>query len=196
MLEEPQGTVKLNLEKYSLSHLKNKNPSAWSASDIQQLIDAFAAEDISPTVRGLPFTAYNVKKLLGTSNCRRCGKCCLPNPLNPEHPGVMVYKEDLIKIAKHSHYSYKYLKKKAILNTNPNLAPRRYLPLPCMFYDKTKSECQIYDIRPLVCRTFPITDLPRQVGISINVRCEYGRDIYRNVINLLKKKPMLSKTDL
>jgi Fe-S-cluster containining protein len=186
MLQESNGIIKLDLEKYGLSHLKNSGPLDWSDSDLEKIMDACAAENIAPALFGIKFSPENVNRFLDLSHCRRCGRCCLPNPIDPDYPGVMVDEEDLKLIAKHSHYSYKYLKKKAILNTDPKLPQRRYLPLPCIFYNEIKKECKIYEIRPVVCRTFPITDLPGQDGISINL-CEYGKDIYRNMISKIKK---------
>ena len=155
---------------------------AWSEDDIEKLMDAFAADNIAPAIKGIAFKHRNVMRLLDFSHCRRCGRCCLPNPLDPEYPGVMVYREDLLRIAEHSRYSYKNLKKKARLNTDPSLARRRYLPFPCMFYDRNKGECQIYEIRPVVCRTFPIIDLPGEVDICVNVICDYAGDIYKKII--------------
>jgi len=187
--QEPRGMAKLDLEKYGLSYLQTKHSQAWTDSDIEKFIDAFASENIAPTVLGLSFTPDNVNPLLSKSYCRRCGECCLPNPLDPQHPGVMVFEEELRLIAKYSSYSYKYLKKKAKINTDPNLARRRYLPLPCIFYQKGK--CQIYDIRPLVCRTYPITDIRGQDGISINVRCDYGKDLYKSIIKHPKTRSQI-----
>lgn len=179
--------IKLDLQKYGLSHLAEKKIHTWPDSEIDKLVCAFAAENIAPAIYGLPFTPRNVQRLLSLSYCRHCGKCCLPNPIDPDHPGVMVYEQDLRLIAKNSKYSYKSLKKKAPINKDPSLPQRRYLPLPCMFYDEKKLECQIYNIRPLICRTFPIADLPEQVGISIDVRCDYGKDIYKAILDHMRK---------
>jgi len=179
----------LDFKKYNISHLEGKEISKLTDCDIEKIMDAFAAENLAPAIYEIDYSIENINKLLNLSHCRRCGRCCLPNPIDPDYPGVMVLEEDLRMIARHTHYSYKYLKKKAILNKNPELPRRRYLPLPCMFYNKKKKECEIYEIRPLICRTFPITDLPGKNGISINLMCEYGKDIYRSVINKMKDSP-------
>ena len=175
----------LDLQKYGLSYLEEKNVKDWSDYDIDKLLNASENENIAPTV-DIHFRQDNVEKLLSKSYCRRCGKCCLPNPLDPDHPGVMVYEKDLRLIAKHSSYSYKYLKKKAVLNTDPSLARCRHFPLPCMFYKK--GECQIYDVRPFICRIYPLIESPRngELYIAINVRCDYGKDLYKFVVSYLK----------
>jgi len=188
MTQTPQkdrGIAKLDLAKYGLSHLAEKAMHTLPDYEIEKLVRAFASENIAPVIYGPAYTPGNVQRLLSLSYCRSCGKCCLPNPIDPDHPGVMVYEEDLRRIAKNSRYSYKYLKKKAPITNDPNLPKRRYLPLPCMFYQKR--ECKIYEIRPHICTTYPVADVPERVGISINVRCDYGIDIFKAVLEHMRK---------
>ena len=192
MVQPEQGkqdlVLELDLAKHGLAFLKNQPLPTWQDSDIDRLIAAFASENIAPALYGPAFTPANVQGLLALSYCRRCGKCCLPNPSKLEHPGVMVSEQDLRQIAKNSGYTYKYLKKKTQLSKDPNFVQGRYLPLPCVFYDKKKSECQIYDVRPLICRTFPITDIPGRVGIAVNVGCDYGKDIYKSILGQMRQR--------
>jgi Fe-S-cluster containining protein len=180
-----RGTVQLDLAKYGLSHLVDKAPHTWPDSEIERLMDAFAAENIAPVIRGLSFSTHNIERLLGLSHCRRCGKCCQPNPITPDHPGAMVYERELKLIAEKTGRSYERLQKNTPMSTDPRYPQRRYLPLPCMFY--RKGECQIYDVRPLACKVHPLTDVPGIVGISINVRCDYGKDIYKGLLERMRK---------
>jgi Fe-S-cluster containining protein len=191
-MEERRWT-KLDLKKYGLESIEDKSPSTISVSDLNKLLEAFAAEDIAPAILGLSFTPNNVNELISSSHCRRCGNCCLPDPLDKNNPGVMVYDQDLMEIVKHSKYTYKYLLKKAPINKDLTLPQRRYLHLPCIFF--TKGKCAIYANRPLVCKTYPITDTPKQDGISINVRCDYGKDIYKNAIKYIKRESFNSIID-
>ncbi len=185
--QNERGVDKLDLAKYGLSRLEDKEIYQLRDDEIDAVLAACEAEDIAPAIYGLRFDNHNVESALGLSHCRRCGKCCLPHPTAANHPGgVMVYEEDLHLIAEHSKYSYKRLKKSAPIADDSFLLHRRYLPLPCMFYDKKNSRCEIYDLRPFICRTFPITDVPGQVGISINVICDYGKDIYKAIIERMK----------
>ena len=188
MKQTPQGErglAKLDLAKYGLSHPEGKEIHRLPDSEIDKLVHAFAVENIAPAIYGPAYKPRNVHRLLSLSRCRRCGKCCLPNPIDPDHPGVMVYEQDLRLIAKYSKYSYKRLRKKAPITKDPNLPQRRYLPLPCMFYQK--GECQIYEIRPQICTTYPIADAPRWTGITINLRCDYGIDIYKALLDHMRK---------
>ena len=178
--DAPRGMSQLDLAKYGLSHLEKKEICRWPDADIDKLIDAFVAENIAPAVLGIPFTPYGVKPVLGLSHCRRCGKCCQTNPLDPEHPGVMVYEQDLRRIAQYTKRSYAKLRKRARQNTDPKLPQRRHLPLPCEFYEK--GNCRIYKVRPLVCCTYPVGDVSEDIGIVINLRCEYGVEIYKTIL--------------
>ena len=99
--------IELDLIKYGLSHLANKEICTWADADVDRLLDAFTAENIAPAMLGIPFSPHTVKKLLSISRCKRYGGCCLPNPIDPSHPGGMVYEEDLKLISKYSHHSYK-----------------------------------------------------------------------------------------
>ena len=192
MEQPPQNkqslVLKLDFAKHGLAFLKDQPIHTWQDSDIDKLIEAFAAENIAPVIYGLTFNPANVRGMLALSHCRRCGKCCLPNPSKPEHPGVTVGEHDLKQIARNPRYTYKQLKKKTRISKDPNFIQGRYLPLPCIFYDKKKSECQIYDLRPLVCTTFPVTDIPGRVGVAVSVGCDYGKDIYRNIIDHMRKR--------
>jgi hypothetical protein len=192
MLNESSGMVEFDLDKYALSHLRDADPTEWSDSDVEKIMEAFFIENIAPTFSGPFFTPGNIVSLLGTSHCRRCGKCCLPNPLDPKNPGVMVFKKDLELIAEHSDYSYEDLIGKAIPSTDPQIPPCWYLPLPCMFYDKENRKCSIYETRPFVCKVTPMPPLmslgtDKPVGILVSVGCEYGKDIFRNLTCLAKK---------
>ncbi len=155
-------------------------------------MEAFVAENIAPVLMGPFFTPDKIVNLLGTSRCRRCGKCCLPNRLDPQNPGVMVFKKDLELIAERFDYSYEYLLEKAIPNADPQVPPCWYLPLPCMFYDEESCHCTIYEARPFACKVFPMPPLinlgsGKPDGILISVGCEYGKDIFRSLTNLAKK---------
>ncbi len=192
MTESPQRKDILRLEldfsRHGLASLKDKPVHTWQDSDIDRLADAYAEENIAPALYGPAFTSDNVRGLLALSHCRRCGKCCLPNPATPEHPGVMVSESDRRRIAENTQYSYKYLKKKAPINNDSPFVPGRYLPLPCVFYDNKKGECRVYDVRPLICTTFPLTDIPGRTGIAINVGCDYGKDIYKSVLGQMRQR--------
>ncbi len=194
MARKPQGqqdldlVLELDFDKYGLSALKNTPVYHWQDSDIEKLIDAFATENIAPALYGPAFTPENVRGLLALSHCRRCGKCCLPNPAKPEHPGVLVGEPDLERIADKTAHTFRYLKKRAPLSRDPKFVQGRYLPLPCTFYDEEKEECRIYNARPFICTTFPVTNIPGRTGIAVNVGCDYGKDIYKSLLSRIRQR--------
>ena len=108
-IQEPQKIYRLDLEKYGLSHLTGRNILALTGSDMDKLLNALGNDDISVNVP-VPFNPDNVKELLSQSECRRCGKCCIPNPLNPRSAGVEVFEDELKLIAHHLHSPYETLK--------------------------------------------------------------------------------------
>jgi len=144
---------------------------------------------------GLPPSPQYIEDLLSSSHCRRCGRCCLVNPLNPAHPGIEAFEDELKSISKYLHASYRSLKRKTRAGKelrNP-LAPNevaitRWLPLPCMFYDSKRNKCQVYEVRPLVCKLYPVTLEESYTSFAIKVNCEYGKDLYKNLIGRLKDK--------
>ena len=188
IIQQPPDAAQLDLEKYGLSYLTNKYVQAWTDSDIDQLMEALDNENIAPRIPIL-FTPPNIKRLLSTSYCRRCGNCCLSNPLYASQPGVLVFEKELKCITKHSNYSYKFLKRKSVKYNNPERNDVRHLPLPCLFYQQGK--CTIYDVRPFVCKIYPVKDstpINGKVYITISLRCDYGKDLYRYALNELKKR--------
>jgi len=184
--------AKLDLDKYGLSYLKNKNPVTWTDSEVDKLIDAFVKEDIAPFVL-MPFTQMNVENLLSESYCRRCGKCCLSNP---HDPGVMVSEDELRKIARHSKYTYKYLKRHSTEYEHPERNDLRHLPLPCIFYQQ--GECTIYKWRPFVCKIYPISNALRRgkACITISLRCNYRKDVYKSLLKYQKEKELSQLLDI
>ena len=63
-----------------------------------------------------------------------------------------------------------------------------------VFYDKNNASCRIYEHRPLVCDTYPITDVPDGGGSAVNVGCDYGKDIYRSVLEHMRKRGVTPQT--
>ncbi|MBN1600841.1 MAG: hypothetical protein JW915_04485, partial [Chitinispirillaceae bacterium] len=99
---EAEDIFELNLEKYGLSHLKGKDILTLNEEDMDALIAALGDDDISLNVP-IPCTPDEIFNLLSSAECRKCGKCCQPNPLNPDSPGIEVFKEEIEAIAEFLH---------------------------------------------------------------------------------------------
>ena len=175
----------LELEKYGLSDLDGKNILALDDADLDRLLAALGDDDMSLNLP-MQCTADKVQELLSYSECRRCGRCCRPNPLNPESPGVEIFEEELQSIADSIGEPYESLKKK----TGPGKATpyayqvvklgfTRWLPLPCPAYSSRENGCRAYSVRPVVCKTYPVIFTGDDSYTSIRVTCDYGRDIVK-----------------
>jgi len=192
--------VRLDLGKYGLSCLAEKYLWDLTSSELGKLIDAFAKEDIAPNI-GSQVEPKRIGELLNRSYCRGCGKCCLGvNTSNQLHPGLEVYEDELKLMGKYAHISYKFLRKQTRtgqLLRNPDrpseVTKTRWLAFPCMFYDPKIKRCQVYEVRPRVCKIYPIT---LENSFCVKVSCEYGKDIYRSFITELKNKTRFPFPDL
>lgn len=181
-------TVPLDYDKYKIEYLAKKQCKDFTNEDIELLINALCSEDMAPKLSGMTFTKENVQWLLSLSKCTRCGKCCLPNKLVPDYPGVIVREHDLEVICANTNHKMKMLKKKSKLGLGSlKNSPSRYLSLPCMFFDNSQRSCKIYSFRPFICGTYPISDSPNG-EVTINLRCEFGKEIFRKCINYLRQE--------
>ena len=181
---------KLDLKKYGLSRLAGSNLLTLNDSDMQALLTALGDDDISLNLP-LQCSAENVREVLSYSECRRCGRCCRPNPLNPASPGVEVFDEELKAIAEYAHEPYDSLRARTSEgNVTPyafqvvKLGFTRWLPLPCPFYAE-QGGCRAYPVRAVVCRTYPIIFTGDDACISIRVTCDYGKDLVSAVCKRL-----------
>ena len=191
--QEPQKIDRLDLEKYGLSYLKDRNVLDLTSSDMEKLLNALGNDDISLNVP-LPFISRNIRELLSQSECRRCGKCCLPNSMNPGSPGVEVFEDELESIARHLDLPYETLKEKTRSGQNSDaywplsdIISTRLLPLPCPFYVEKTNVCQVYQVRPRVCVIYPIVSAGDDNSFSIKINCEYGKEIAISALRLLKR---------
>jgi Fe-S-cluster containining protein len=185
---------KLNLGKYGLSELDGKNILDLEKSDLDKLLKALGDDDIALNLP-IPCTEENVNDLLALSECRKCGRCCRPNPLNPASPGIEVFEDELKAITDLLKLNYEDVKKQTkVGSVTPyafqmiKLGFTRWLPLPCPFYNGEQNVCRAYSARSRVCQVYPIIFTGDDDYVSIRVTCEYGRDIVAGACKRLKEK--------
>ncbi len=193
---------RLDLEKYGLSDLEGRNILTLQRSDMDRLLAALGNDDISLNIP-TPCTPENVRELLTYSECRRCGRCCISNPLNPESPGIEAFEDELKSIASHLNTTYEALKEKTEVGQVVSypyqvirLGFTRWLPLPCPFFDKEQNECQVYPVRPVVCKTFPVIFTGDDTYMSIKVTCGYGKDIIIEACKRLRANDLDLKIEI
>ncbi len=169
----------LDLHPFGIDYLEVKPIQAWNDADFKKLFDALASEHISPVINA-SFDDSNVQKLLSVSHCRQCGYCCKAMENEEGNASVIVTKKELEIITKELNTSFDELVSK--LEKHPREKDCWCLSLPCMFYKGDK--CQIYDVRPYVCRTYPLTGVEDSTMsyIAVSLGCDYGRDIYKRLL--------------
>jgi Fe-S-cluster containining protein len=185
---------KLNLRKYGLEDLEGKNILALDQPDLDRLLAALGDDDISLNIP-MPCTSENVKEILALSECRKCGKCCRPNPLNPGSPGIEVFEDELKAMTDQLGWSYEDIKTKTKVGSVTSRAFQitelgftRWMPLPCPFYDIEKNECRAYSARSVVCQVYPIIFTGDDTCMSIRVTCDYGKDLVVKACKRLREE--------
>jgi uncharacterized protein len=87
--------------------------------------------------------------------CAMCdGNCCIG-----ESGYIWITKQEIEKLAKHLNISIEKLSQDYIFKVGYKYSIREKLiakdNYACVFFDLTKKQCSIYDVRPTQCRTFP-----------------------------------------
>jgi len=197
-MQEPEDIDKLDLEKYGLAYLEGENLLTLADPDMDKLLEALGNNDISLVVP-LPCTLENVQRILSYSECRGCGKCCIPNPLNPESPGVEIFEDELKEIADYLGTPYETQEEQTVTGKilplpfqQTRLSYTRWSPLPCPYYKETPGECRVYPVRPVVCKVHPIVFGGNIPHFTIKVNCDYGKEIIKGAFkDVLKEDPEL-----
>ncbi|MFC1951374.1 YkgJ family cysteine cluster protein [Chloroflexota bacterium] len=169
----------LDLHPYGIDYLEVKPIQAWGDADFKKLFDALASEHVAPVINGT-FDDDNINKLLSISYCRQCGYCCEAMANEEGDASVIVTQKELETIAHELDTTVDELTSK--LEKHPKEKDCWCIPLPCMFFKDNK--CQIYDVRPYVCRTYPLTGVEHEnmSYIAVSLGCDYGRDIYKRLL--------------
>lgn len=85
------------------------------------------------------------------TNCRNCGACCGPRPLNDSEQAAI---DAFLATSKYARQVARTAKSD---------------PLCCKYRDERQRKCAVYPVRPLVCRL---------MGVSRGMRCPYGNSAY------------------
>ncbi|MBT3363214.1 MAG: YkgJ family cysteine cluster protein [Chloroflexi bacterium] len=166
----------IDLDKYGLGYLKMKPVNTWTDDDFTKLFDSFVSDNSAPIV-DISFNNQNIEALLALSHCRQCGNCCKTSAIDGNNPSIIAGQEELKAIAKKTNTTYEQLSAKLV--KHPMKKDALCISLPCMFY--ADGQCQIYDVSPKVCNTYPLTGVMNEdvSYVAINLGCDYGRDIYK-----------------
>ena len=123
--------------------------------------DKKALAEIYQTIKEMrPLKAHILKKV----KCKRCGWCC-------RICNVMLTKQDITKLCTYLKFTFEQLYER-YMDKNARMP---YLKMPCPFLNKN-NECDIYYIRPRVCKEFPFNEF-----VLVVDPCNIGKEI-RNII--------------
>ncbi len=190
---EAEDIFELDLARYGLSHLKGRDLLSLDDDEMNALITALGNDDISLNIP-IPCTPDDIFSLLSSSECRKCGKCCQPNPLNPDSPGIEVFKEEIEAIATFLHIPADAIEKQSQMGKwvpHPfgwtNLSSTRWLPQPCPLFNAETNQCSVHSVRPVVCKIHPVIFTGEHNSISIKLYCDYGKDLIKQACKIAKE---------
>ena len=104
-------------------------------------------------------------KILKKVKCKRCGWCC-------KNQSAMLTREDVKRLMIHFKCNYDQFSEMYLDKT----MKIPYLKYPCPFLD-SENRCDIYHIRPKVCKIYPFTDF-----FMVVKPCLLGGDMLNKMI--------------
>jgi len=142
---------KSSIKKYVIEHLKESARRKLSSQDIDSAIDEAIKTCMNPLTISSIFV-FNSFDLF----CDKCGQCCrLSDPIWIQDEEIAVYSQYFGK--NFDKFFVNRNKKWYFKNTKP-----------CSFLAST-GQCNIYNIRPAVCRGYPFNNIGR---IYVTSKCK------------------------
>jgi len=155
-------------------------------------------EEVRQATRTFSLTRLQIAGMVQLQDrfCTRCGECCrTSNPID-------FTKEELRAVAKRLGTSYKRLKRK--LRARPRGDGAIMVPgKPCPFLEG-RNHCTIYDLRPMVCRLYPLGKSAGEASISgamgLPSNCPAVKDMILHmllaqiVLNMARREGSLPET--
>lgn len=123
-----------------------------------KIVDYYVKENKSYCLQ-LPFTKVNLNFLEGFLKCEQCGYCCTKlksRKGNIQH--IQLVENEPRIIAKWNGLNEKIFKEFYC----KEIKGKWYLKSPCFLYDKNNKKCKTYNVRPTVCRMFPLQN-PKKI---------------------------------
>jgi len=125
--------------------------------ELKQYIFEHAEHNLAISL-GLKFSTMAIKTFFNTFRCERCGNCCEGSRYREEVKKVYLFERDIQRISKWLRLKRRELVGKFLERSSLQEKGEFFLKLPCVFHgrDYSKSYCSIYEVRPVVCRLFPL----------------------------------------
>ena len=120
---------------------------------------------------GVEATKENGLRFDKLLKCQRCGKCCTGVLFET---GALLFPFEVEKLAIKLGISKHQFKDRYTYTQED----KRFLKLPCPFYKD--GDCSVYEVRPIVCREFPLNQLVPKNGkmeMTVNMDCPAGKEL-------------------
>jgi Fe-S-cluster containining protein len=119
--------------------------------------------------------------------CEHCGYCC--RKCEP----IVIEVSDIIRIASFLKKPLKVIKRKYI-KQHPTYSDKLALKKtnPCHFYDFNSKSCKIYQVRPRICREYPILtteDFSLAIECNASVKLIENTRLFINEMNRITSLP-------
>lgn len=118
----------------------------------------------------VPFTTGNLLRFLSEFKCQRCQDSCCLKAVD----GVAIFPDEIDRLAGLKGLSKKQFKERFTFTRED----RRFMPVPCPFFNKGIVGCTIHRKRPRLCQQFPFNQVYRKNGkrwMTVNVDCPGGK---------------------
>jgi Fe-S-cluster containining protein len=150
-----------------------------SDADILATVDAANQQGLSINLN-IRATEDNIRSILSSINCRRCGLCCSTGTCpGVRQNGIPLGDAEIIEIANCLKVRARKVKRLCFVNELGSLS----LPYSCPFYKSSPlPKCSIYSVRPLTCRMFPLysimggNNINSPPMLTIDSGCPEARD--------------------
>lgn len=138
----------------------------------------------------IPATDANIKGILSSISCRRCGLCCSTGTCpDVRQNGIPILNPEIINIANYLNIRPRKVRRLCFVNDTQGYS----LPYPCPFHKISPSQnCSIYTVRPITCQMFPLYSIMENNDISIDAGCPEARDFtlkhFQSIREALKRQ--------
>ena len=119
---------------------------------------------------GVPMTEHNVEVFWDRFQCQHCGRCCV----EPIVGGIGVMPSEQARLGARLGLSGRVFRERYTVVRNGGFE----MPCPCVF--RLEGRCSAYEVRPLVCRVFPLElSMAKAIGeLAVQAVCPGARKVF------------------
>lgn len=162
--------------KYLEEEFKNFNVDGNIDKESMKKMMKLVDHEIPYDPRFVKNVKYIYLKMFDIYECKQCGNCCMGVP-----PSIT--KKDIDRISKKLKMKPDKFKKQYVTEITDDPGNKYKFKFPCPFYNSEKSNCDIYDFCPEICKAYPFVPFSKkqiynlQIAIDdCNVVKEFSKD--------------------